>query len=61
MEEGDNSQFKGPENIFDKIIEEKFPILKKEMAINIQAYRTPDRLNQKRKYSSHIIIKALNV
>jgi hypothetical protein len=28
-------------NIFNKIIEENFPNLKKEMAINEQAYRKP--------------------
>jgi hypothetical protein len=35
IEESEDSQFKGPENIFNKITEENFPILKKEMAINI--------------------------
>jgi hypothetical protein len=29
-------QLKGPANIFNKIIEEKFPYLKKEMPVNIQ-------------------------
>ena len=39
----------GSENIFNKIIE-NFPNLKKEMPINIQeAYRTPNRLDQKKK------------
>jgi len=33
MEEGEDSQIKGPENIFNKMIEENFPNLKKEMAI----------------------------
>ena len=43
IEEGEESQLKGPENIFNKIIEENFPNLKKEMAINVQeAYRTPN-------------------
>ena len=37
-------QYRWPENIFNKIIEENFPNLKKEMAINKQeAYRTPNR------------------
>ena len=50
--------FKGPANIFNKIIEENFPNLKKEMPINIQeAYRTPNRMDQKRNSSRHIIIK----
>ena len=49
MEEGEDSLFKEPENIFDKVIEENFSIIKKEVAVNIQeAYRTPDRLGQKR-------------
>jgi hypothetical protein len=34
IEEGGDSHFKGPENIFNKIIEENFPNLKKEMGIN---------------------------
>jgi hypothetical protein len=40
IEESENSQLKGPVNIFKKIIEENFPNLKKEMPINIQeAYK----------------------
>jgi hypothetical protein len=60
-EESKDSQLKGPENIFNKIIEENFSNLKKDMAIEVQeAYRTPNTLNQKN--SSHcIIIKTLNV
>ena len=51
-------QLKGPVNIFNKIIEENFPNLKKEMPMNIQeAYRTPNRLDQKKNSSNHIIIK----
>jgi hypothetical protein len=51
IEESDNSQFKGPVNIFNKIVEENYPNLKKGMPINIQeAYRTPNRLDQKRKF-----------
>ena len=58
----EDSQLKGPENIFNKIIEEKFPNLKKEMPINVQeAYRTPNRLDQKRKFSCHITIKTQNI
>ena len=42
-------QFKGPVNIFNKIMEESFPNLKKEMTMNIQeAYRIPNRLDQKK-------------
>ena len=62
IEEGEESQIQGPENIFNKIVEENFPNVKKEMPINIQeAYRTPIRLNQKRKSSCHIIIKIQNL
>ena len=44
VEESEDFQLKGPANIFNKIIEENFPNLKKEMLINIQeAYRTPNR------------------
>ena len=35
IEESEDSQLKGPVNIFNNIIEEKFPYLKKEMPINI--------------------------
>ena len=48
-------------NIFNKIIEENFPNLKKEMPMNIkEAYRTPNRLDQKRNSSWHIIIRTTN-
>jgi hypothetical protein len=61
IEESEDSQLKGPVNIFNKIIEENFPNLKKEMFINIQeAYRTPNRLYQKRNSFSHIIVKIPN-
>ena len=43
IEEGEESQLKGPESIFNKIIEENFPNLKEEMVIKVQeAYRTPN-------------------
>lgn len=58
IEEGEDSLFKWPENILNKILEENFPSLKKGIAINIQeAYRIPDRLYQNRKSSCHIITK----
>jgi hypothetical protein len=61
IKESEDSQLKGPVNIFNKIIEENFPNLKKEMPINIQeAYRTPNRLDQKKKTSCHIIVKTPN-
>jgi hypothetical protein len=52
VDESEDFQLKGPANIFNKIIEEYFPNLKKEMPMNIQeAYRTPNRLDQKRNSS----------
>ena len=52
IDENEDFQVKGPVNIFNKIIEENFPKLKKEMFMNIQeAYRTPNRLDQKRNVS----------
>jgi hypothetical protein len=58
IEESKDFQLRGPVNIFNKIIEEKFPNLKKEMPMNIQeAYRTPYRFNQKRNSSHPIAIK----
>jgi hypothetical protein len=52
VDENENSQLKGPANIVNKIIEENFPYLKKEMTKNIQeAYRTQNRLDQKRNSS----------
>jgi hypothetical protein len=61
IEESEDSQLKGPVNIFNKIMKENFYNLKKEMAINIQeAYRTPNRMVKKRNSSHHIIIKTSN-
>jgi hypothetical protein len=54
-------QLKGTVNIFNKIIKENFPNLKKEKAINIQeAYKTPNSLDQKNNSSCHKIIKTPN-
>ena len=54
-------QLKGPANIINKIIEENFPNLKKDMPMNVQeVYRTPNRLDQKRNSSQHIIIRTTN-
>jgi hypothetical protein len=52
IDENVGFQLKGPVNIFNKIIEENFPNLKKEMPMNIQeVYRTLNRLDQKRNSS----------
>jgi hypothetical protein len=49
IEEGEKVQAKGIDNIFNKIITEIFPNLKKTMPIQIQeASRTPNRLDQNR-------------
>ena len=49
VEEGEELQIKGPENIFNKIIEENFPNLKNDIPMKVQeAYRTPNRLDQKK-------------
>jgi hypothetical protein len=61
VDENEDFQLKGPANIFNNIIEENFPNLKKEMLMNIQeAYRTPNRLHQKRNSSRHVIIRTTN-
>jgi hypothetical protein len=62
IDENEDFQLKGPENIFNKIIVENFPTLKKEMPINIQeTYRTPNRMGQKRNSSLHTIMGTTNV
>ena len=62
IDESEDLQLKGPANVFNKIMEENSPNLKKEMPMNIQeAYRTPNRLDQNRNTSRHIIIKTPNV
>jgi hypothetical protein len=61
IEESENSQLKGPVNIFNTIIEENFLNIKKEMPMNIQeAHRTLNRLDQIRNFSCHTVIKTPN-
>ena len=49
----------GTVNIFNKIIEENFPNLKKELPMNIQvAYKTPNSLDHKRNFFNHIEIRS---
>jgi hypothetical protein len=61
IKESENFQLKGQVNVFNKSIEENFPKLKKEMHINMQeVYRIPNKLNEKRNSSCHIIIKTPN-
>jgi predicted ribosome quality control (RQC) complex YloA/Tae2 family protein len=60
-DENEDFQLKGPGNIFNKVIEENFQNLKKEMPMIIQeAYRSPNRLDQKRNSFQHIIIRTTN-
>jgi hypothetical protein len=61
VDENEDFQLKGPGNIFNKIIEENFPNIKKGIPMDIQeAYRTPNRLDQKRNSSQHLIIRTTN-
>ena len=61
IDENEDFQLKEPVNIFNKIIEENFLNLKKEMPMNIQkAYRNPNRLDQKRNSSCHMKTKIPN-
>jgi hypothetical protein len=58
IDENEDFQLKASGNIFNKIIEENFPNLNKEMPMNIQeAYRTSNSLDQKRNSSQHIKIR----
>jgi hypothetical protein len=60
IDKNEDFHLKGPVNIFNKIIE-NFPNLKKDVPMNIQeAYRTPNKLEQNRNPSHHIIIKTQN-
>ena len=62
IHESENLQLKGPANIFNKIMEENFPDLKREIPMNIQeAYRTPNILDQNKNTSHYIIIKTPTV
>ena len=55
VDENEDFQIKGPVNIFNKMIEENFPNLKKEMPMNIQeAYRTQNRFDRKRNLTAHL-------
>jgi hypothetical protein len=58
IEEGEEVQAKGMCNIFNKIITENFPNLEKSMPIQVhKASRTPNRPDQNRTTTWHIIIK----
>lgn len=54
IEEGEETQVSGTENILNKIIEENSPNLKKEVLIKTQeAYRTPNRQDKKKSPTTH--------
>jgi microcompartment protein CcmL/EutN len=58
IEEGEEVQEKGRHNIFNKIITENFPNLEKIMPIQVkETFRTPNRSDQNRTNTRHIIIK----
>ena len=51
---------KGHEEIFEKIIDEKFPKVGKEIATQVQeAQRVPYKINPRRNMPKHILIKLL--
>ena len=55
--EGEDRE-KGPEKIFEEIIVENFPNMRKEMATQVQeAQRVPYRINPRRNTLRHIVIK----
>ena len=60
IDENEDFQIKGSVNIFNKIIEENFPNLKKDVHEHKRSLRTPNRLDQKRNSSQHIIIRTIN-
>jgi hypothetical protein len=61
VEEGEELQTEGIDNLFNKIIIEHFPNLKKERVTLVwEAYRTPNYQDQKRNSTRYIIIKTLN-
>lgn len=52
----------GTENIFNKVIEQNFPYLRKEVQNKVQeAYKTENRLYHKRNSPDYIIIKLLSI
>jgi hypothetical protein len=58
IKESEVSQIKVPVNVFNRIIEENFPNLRNKMLMKIQeAYRSPNRLDEKRNFSQQTIIK----
>ena len=53
---------KGPENIFEEIIVENVPNMRKDIAIQVQeGQRVPGRINPKRNTPRHIVIKQTKI
>jgi hypothetical protein len=61
IEEGEDIQTKGIDNLFNRVIAENSPNLEKEKVIQVQeSYRTPNSQDQKRITPRHIKIKILS-
>jgi hypothetical protein len=61
IEEGEDIQTKGIDNLFNRVIAENSPNLEKEKVIQVQeSYRTPNYQDQKRITPRHIKIKILS-
>ena len=61
IEGKEESQDNAMDQIFNRIIEENFPKLKKDITIQIQeAHRTSNREDLKRNFPHHIIIKTVD-
>ena len=53
---------KGPEKIFEEIIVENFPNMRKEVATQVQeVQRVPYRINRRRNTPRHIVIKLAKI
>ena len=62
VEEEEDSQDNDMAQVFNKVLEEKFPKLNQKILIQVlEAYRTPHRQNQKRNSPGHIIVKIQDV
>jgi hypothetical protein len=62
IKEREEVHIKGLHNIFNKIIIENFPNLEKVLPTQVQkASRTPKRLDQKRTFPWHTIIKTTSI
>ncbi|KAL6085840.1 hypothetical protein STEG23_002730 [Scotinomys teguina] len=62
IEEGEEYQLKGIENMLNRIIEESFSSLKKEIHMKVQkAFRTPNRRDCSQKTTCHIVSKPLEI